>query len=54
MGFGSECEVESFCDESSLDKDSTELEGEVSLFASLIGLGMSKWVESEKRMKSRM
>ena len=54
MGFGNECEVETLCDESSLDRDSSELEGEVSLFASLISFGMSKWVESEKRMKSRM
>ena len=40
-------------EEFSSDKDSSELKGEESLFAYLIGCGIWNWVESEKRMKLR-
>ena len=40
-------------DRSSSDLDSSELIGEESLFAFLIGFDMLNWVESDKRMKLR-
>ena len=40
-------------EESSSDKDSSELKGEESLFAYLICFGIWNWVVSEKRMKLR-
>ena len=39
--------------ESSSKKDSSELKGEESLFAFLVGCGIWNWVVSEKRMKLR-
>ena len=39
------------CDETLSDMDSSELKGEESLFAYLIGFGMFKCVKSEKRIK---
>ena len=45
------CGKTGFCDESSSDWDSSELRGEESPFASLIGFEMLTWVESKKRMK---
>ena len=37
----------------SSERDSSELKGDESLFAYLMGFGMSKLIESEKRMKLR-